>query len=76
MEKLKLTNELELIREWASKKGIYDDGDVKTQTLKLFEEAGELSKAIINKGLFRVHRCYRGLCCCFNFYSRIRESIF
>ena len=49
MEKLELKNELELIREWASKKGIYDEGDVRTQTLKLFEEAGELSKAIINK---------------------------
>lgn len=38
----------ELIREWAKEKGILDKGDTKTQCLKLFEEAGELSKAILN----------------------------
>ena len=37
------------IREWATDKGIYEAGDIKTQTLKLQEEVGELSKAIINK---------------------------
>ncbi len=36
------------IREWAKEKGIYEKGDTKTQSLKLFEEAGELSKAILN----------------------------
>jgi len=39
----------ELIREWAEDKGIYAKGDTKTQTLKLYEEAGELAKAILNK---------------------------
>jgi len=38
-------NKFNKIREWAQKKGIYRDGDIKTQTLKLFEEAGELSRA-------------------------------
>jgi len=38
----------EQIREWAKAKGIYAKGDPKTQTLKLGEEFGELSKAILN----------------------------
>lgn len=36
------------IRKWASEKGIYKNGDLKTQALKLIEEAGELCKAILN----------------------------
>lgn len=46
---MQLTNEFEPIRNWAKEKGIYLKGDVKTQTLKLYEEAGELSKAILKK---------------------------
>ena len=46
---MKLTNEFEPIREWAEDKGIYEKGDVKTQCLKLVEEAGELAKAILNE---------------------------
>jgi len=38
-----------LIRDWARVRGIYTDGDVKTQYVKLQEEAGELAKAILNK---------------------------
>lgn len=38
----------EKIREWAESRGIYDKGDVKTQYVKLQEEAGELAKAIMN----------------------------
>jgi NTP pyrophosphatase (non-canonical NTP hydrolase) len=45
---MKLINEFESIRNWADAKGIYDKGDKKTQLIKLFEEAGELSKAILN----------------------------
>ena len=41
-------NRFELIRKWASNKGIYKKGDPKTQTLKLLEESGELAKAILN----------------------------
>jgi len=44
---MNLTNEFEPIREWAKDKGIFQKGDSKTQTIKLFEEAGELSKAIL-----------------------------
>lgn len=36
------------VRQWAHKKGIYDSGDLKTQTLKLTEEAGELAKAVLH----------------------------
>jgi NTP pyrophosphatase (non-canonical NTP hydrolase) len=45
---MKLTNEFQSIRDWATQKGIYEKGDAKTQTLKLLEEVGELSKAILN----------------------------
>lgn len=45
---MKLKKEFEPIREWASNKGIYEKGDLKTQTLKLIEEAGELSKSVLN----------------------------
>lgn len=36
-----------LIRDWAEERGIYDKGDVKTQLIKLYEEAGELSQGIL-----------------------------
>ena len=49
---MNLRNEFGLIREWAQEKGITDKGDVKTQALKLLEEAGELAKAIINNDKF------------------------
>lgn len=42
-----MKTKFELIREWAEKKGIYEKGDVKTQYVKLQEEAGELAKAIM-----------------------------
>lgn len=45
---MELKNEFSPIREWAKDKGIFDKGDLKTQTLKLYEEAGELAKAILN----------------------------
>ena len=35
------------IREWAKQRGIYDKGDAKTQLIKLYEETGELAKAIL-----------------------------
>ena len=37
----------DLIREWASKRGLYTKGDPKTQTLKLIEEAGEICRAVL-----------------------------
>ena len=38
-----------LIREWAEKRGLYNAGDPKTQTLKLMEEAGEICRAVLKK---------------------------
>lgn len=40
-------NVYDLIRQWAHDKGIYKQGDVKTQYIKLMEEAGELAQAIL-----------------------------
>jgi len=45
---MELKKEFEPIRNWATAKGIYAKGDIKTQYVKLQEEAGELAKAIIN----------------------------
>ena len=45
---MQLKNELQPIRDWATEKGIYLKGDLKTQTLKLIEEAGELAKSVLN----------------------------
>lgn len=45
---MRLTNEFQPIRNWAQDKGIYDKGDLKTQTIKFYEEAGELAKAVLN----------------------------
>jgi len=37
----------DLIRSWAKERGLYDKGDSKTQLIKLYEEAGELSQAVL-----------------------------
>ena len=45
-----IDNQLEIfskIRDWADERGLYDHGDVKTQYVKLQEEAGELAKALL-----------------------------
>jgi NTP pyrophosphatase (non-canonical NTP hydrolase) len=40
-------NDFDLIRMWARQRGLYDEGDTKTQTLKLMEEAGEICRAVL-----------------------------
>jgi len=40
-------DQFELIREWARDRNIYTKGDIKTQLIKLYEEAGELSEAVL-----------------------------
>jgi len=37
----------DLIRDWATEKGIYKSGDARTQYIKLMEEAGELAQALL-----------------------------
>jgi NTP pyrophosphatase (non-canonical NTP hydrolase) len=49
VKKPKKENTYDLIRTWASDKGIYKSGDSKTQYLKLMEEAGELAEALLKK---------------------------
>lgn len=46
---MKLKNEFETIREWATIRGLYHKGDKKTQFIKLNEEVGELAKAILKE---------------------------
>jgi len=38
----------ELIRQWANEREILEKGDAKTQLIKLYEETGELSKALLD----------------------------
>ena len=42
-------NQFDLIRLWASERGLYDKGDPKTQALKLVEEVGETCRAILKE---------------------------
>jgi len=42
-------NHFDLIRDWAEQRGLYDDGDPKTQALKLTEEVGETCRAILKE---------------------------
>ena len=39
----------DLIREWADERGLYKNGDTKTQALKLVEEVGETCRAILKE---------------------------
>ena len=44
---IEVPNIYDLIRQWADERGIYKNGDAKTQFIKLQEEAGELARAIL-----------------------------
>ena len=44
-----LPSRFDLIRTWASDRGIYDQGNSHTQYVKLQEEAGELAKAYLKR---------------------------
>ena len=44
-------NQFQLIRNWATKRGIYEKGDVATQFVKLSEEHGELAEAILKEDI-------------------------
>src|SRR5210317_1836080 len=47
-DQITTNNVFDLIRDWATVRGIYDNGDSKTQYVKLMEEAGELAQALLN----------------------------
>lgn len=38
---------IENVKEWAGERNLYNEGDSKTQLIKLMEEVGELSRAVI-----------------------------
>ena len=42
-------NDFDLIRMWANQRGLYENGDTKTQALKLVEEVGETCRAILKE---------------------------
>ena len=42
-------NDFDLIRMWANQRGLYENGDPKTQALKLVEEVGETCRAILKE---------------------------
>jgi len=42
-------SQFDLIREWADERGLYENGDSKTQALKLVEEVGETCRAILKE---------------------------
>ena len=41
--------QFDLIRDWADERGLYENGDSKTQALKLVEEVGETCRAILKE---------------------------
>ena len=47
--KCMMPTHFDLIRDWAQVRGLYNNGDPKTQTLKLMEEAGEICRAVLKK---------------------------
>jgi NTP pyrophosphatase (non-canonical NTP hydrolase) len=47
-------NVYDLIRQWADDRGIYRNGDSKTQYVKLMEESGELAKALLTNDRFEI----------------------
>ena len=42
-------SQFDIIREWADERGLYENGDTKTQALKLVEEVGETCRAILKE---------------------------
>ena len=44
---MKTNKQFENIRQWANERNLIKEGDIKTQALKLTEEVGELSDAIL-----------------------------
>lgn len=46
-----MQEQFNLIRKWAKARGIYSQGDSKTQYVKLQEEAGELAKALLDNDI-------------------------
>ena len=46
--------QFDLIRDWADERGLYENGDPKTQALKLVEEVGEIARAVLKDDIDEV----------------------
>ena len=49
-----LPSRFDLIRKWATERGIYEKGNSHTQYVKLQEEAGELAKALLEENMLEI----------------------
>ena len=49
-----LPSRFDLIRKWATERGIYDKGNSNTQYIKLMEEAGELAEALLKNDRYEI----------------------
>jgi len=47
-------SQFDLIRDWADERGLYENGDPKTQALKLVEEVGEIARAVLKDDIDEV----------------------
>ena len=47
-------SQFDLIRDWADERGLYENGDTKTQALKLVEEVGETCRAILKQDELKI----------------------
>ena len=48
-QSIAIPSQFDLIRDWADERGLYENGDPKTQALKLVEEVGETCRAILKQ---------------------------
>ena len=42
-------DQFDLIRQWATERGLYENGDITTQFIKLAEEQGEFARAFLHE---------------------------
>jgi NTP pyrophosphatase (non-canonical NTP hydrolase) len=68
----KQKTQFDLIREWADERGLYENGDTKTQALKLVEEVGETCRAILKED---AHEMIDGIGDCVVVLTNLAELI-
>lgn len=51
---MKLENEFQPIRDWATARNLYEQGDCNTQFVKLSEEVGEIARNLLKSDLGEV----------------------
>ena len=65
-------SQFDLIRDWADERGLYENGDPKTQALKLVEEVGETCRAILKED---AHEMIDGIGDCVVVLTNLAELI-